>query len=81
MRDAWNWLDFSVIGMSYVTIAIDLGRCVVEDDHDGGDHDNDDDDSDSIQLCTSSSTFKQLLRAANLSSVSCFEVSRRHPWT
>lgn len=25
LRDAWNWLDFSVIGMSYVTIAIDLG--------------------------------------------------------
>ena len=56
LRDAWNWLDFSVIGMSYVTIAIDLGRCSVEDDHDGGDHGNDDDDSDSIHLCTSSST-------------------------
>ena len=26
LRDAWNWLDFSVIGMSYVTIAVDLGR-------------------------------------------------------
>jgi len=25
LRDAWNWLDFSVIAMSYVTIAIDLG--------------------------------------------------------
>lgn len=25
LRDAWNWLDISVIGMSYVTIAIDLG--------------------------------------------------------
>ena len=25
LRDAWNWLDFSVIGMSYVTIAVDLG--------------------------------------------------------
>jgi voltage-gated sodium channel type II alpha len=25
LRDAWNWLDFAVIGMSYVTIAIDLG--------------------------------------------------------
>ena len=25
LRDPWNWLDFSVIGMSYVTIAIDLG--------------------------------------------------------
>ena len=24
-RDAWNWLDFAVIGMSYVTIAVDLG--------------------------------------------------------
>ena len=22
LRDAWNWLDISVIGMSYVTIAI-----------------------------------------------------------
>ena len=28
LRDAWNWLDFSVIGMSYVTIAVDLGRFV-----------------------------------------------------
>ena len=28
LRDAWNWLDFSVIGMSYVTIAVDLGRLV-----------------------------------------------------
>ena len=56
LRDAWNWLDFSVIGMSYVTIAIDLGRCIVEDDHDVGDHGNDDEDSDSIHLCTSSST-------------------------
>ncbi len=25
LRDAWNWLDFLVILMSYVTIAIDLG--------------------------------------------------------
>ena len=25
LRDPWNWLDFSVITMSYVTIAIDLG--------------------------------------------------------
>ena len=25
LRDAWNWLDFTVIAMSYVTIAIDLG--------------------------------------------------------
>ena len=25
LRDPWNWLDFSVIGMSYVTIAVDLG--------------------------------------------------------
>lgn len=25
LRDAWNWLDFCVILMSYVTIAIDLG--------------------------------------------------------
>ncbi|XP_059079205.1 sodium channel protein para-like [Tigriopus californicus] len=25
LRDAWNWLDFIVIAMSYVTIAIDLG--------------------------------------------------------
>ena len=25
LRDAWNWLDFSVILLSYVTIAIDLG--------------------------------------------------------
>ena len=25
LRDPWNWLDFSVIIMSYVTIAIDLG--------------------------------------------------------
>ena len=25
LRDAWNWLDFSVIGMSYVTLTIDLG--------------------------------------------------------
>ena len=25
LRDGWNWLDFSVIVMSYVTIAIDLG--------------------------------------------------------
>ena len=25
LRDPWNWLDFGVIGMSYVTIAIDLG--------------------------------------------------------
>ena len=25
LRDAWNWLDFAVIGMSYVTIAVDLG--------------------------------------------------------
>jgi hypothetical protein len=25
LRDPWNWLDFCVIGMSYVTIAIDLG--------------------------------------------------------
>lgn len=25
LRDAWNWLDFMVILMSYVTIAIDLG--------------------------------------------------------
>ncbi len=25
LRDAWNWLDFAVIAMSYVTIAIDLG--------------------------------------------------------
>lgn len=25
LRDPWNWLDFSVIAMSYVTIAIDLG--------------------------------------------------------
>ena len=25
LRDAWNWLDFLVIFMSYVTIAIDLG--------------------------------------------------------
>ncbi|QQP35114.1 Sodium channel protein, partial [Caligus rogercresseyi] len=25
LRDAWNWLDFSVIGMSYITIAVDLG--------------------------------------------------------
>ena len=25
LRDTWNWLDFSVIAMSYVTIAIDLG--------------------------------------------------------
>ena len=25
LRDPWNWLDFLVILMSYVTIAIDLG--------------------------------------------------------
>ena len=25
LRDTWNWLDFSVIAMSYVTIAVDLG--------------------------------------------------------
>ena len=25
LRDAWNWLDFTVILMSYVTIAVDLG--------------------------------------------------------
>ena len=25
LRDPWNWLDFGVIGMSYVTIAVDLG--------------------------------------------------------
>ena len=25
LRDPWNWLDFLVIAMSYVTIAIDLG--------------------------------------------------------
>ena len=25
LRDAWNWLDISVIALSYVTIAIDLG--------------------------------------------------------
>lgn len=25
LRDAWNWLDFAVIGMSYVTLTIDLG--------------------------------------------------------
>ncbi len=25
LRDAWNWLDFIVIAMSYVTIGIDLG--------------------------------------------------------
>lgn len=26
LRDAWNWLDFLVIVMSYVTIIIDLGN-------------------------------------------------------
>ena len=26
LRDGWNWLDFSVIMLSYVTIAIDLGN-------------------------------------------------------
>lgn len=25
LRDAWNWLDFAVIFMSYVTLTIDLG--------------------------------------------------------
>ena len=25
MRDAWNWLDFVVVGMSYITLGIDLG--------------------------------------------------------
>ena len=25
LRDPWNWLDFLVIFMSYITIAIDLG--------------------------------------------------------
>lgn len=25
LRDPWNWLDFTVILMSYITIAIDLG--------------------------------------------------------
>ncbi len=30
LRDAWNWLDISVIGMSYVTIAIDLGYVLVQ---------------------------------------------------
>jgi len=25
-RDAWNWLDFSVIMLSYLTIAVDLGN-------------------------------------------------------
>ena len=24
LRDAWNWLDFLVIAMSYVTLTIDL---------------------------------------------------------
>ena len=28
LRDAWNWLDFVVIAMSYVTLTIDLvGQC------------------------------------------------------
>ena len=26
LRDGWNWLDFSVIMLSYVTIAVDLGN-------------------------------------------------------
>ena len=25
MRDMWNWLDFVVVGMSYITLGIDLG--------------------------------------------------------
>ena len=25
MRDAWNWLDFVVVGMSYITLGVDLG--------------------------------------------------------
>jgi hypothetical protein len=28
LRDAWNWLDFLVIAMSYVTLTIDLVRSV-----------------------------------------------------
>ena len=26
MRDAWNWLDFVVVGMSYITLVVDLGQ-------------------------------------------------------
>ena len=26
MRDPWNWLDFVVVGMSYVTLVVDLGQ-------------------------------------------------------
>jgi hypothetical protein len=29
LRDAWNWLDFLVIAMSYVTLTIDLVRCFI----------------------------------------------------
>ena len=26
MRDPWNWLDFVVVGMSYITLVVDLGQ-------------------------------------------------------
>jgi hypothetical protein len=26
LRDAWNWLDFVVIALAYVTMGIDLGN-------------------------------------------------------
>ena len=26
MRDMWNWLDFVVVGMSYITLVVDLGQ-------------------------------------------------------
>lgn len=29
LRDAWNWLDFLVIAMSYVTLTIDLVKALL----------------------------------------------------